>query len=393
MRILLLALTLCLGCATATKSPTPGTQPRQTAVVELVKTNHVAMFWGEREMLRRAVADHLKRQSSLRLQPLPDLEQEVLRAQLAKDRAECGAPTRPSIWMAAQHPDAVYVRTTASCVQRPCTINVRVERPPTGGKGPWTVLERWTTPVQNPTTTNQWINAVGSLVPLPSAKTAAAGMLTGSSSPDGPKVRVLGVSTVHPWAAPPTVTMITRAQDALDACHRPGWSSAGTDHVAVEVSPQGRVARCEGASHREQEDGRRLKCVCQAVSKLPFGRGPRGRRFEIQLLNRPVALNAPKEGASVRLIEATHQPGFDPRPELAASASELLGCLPETAMQATMQAKFQVSGQGQLTQPQISGVPQEVAACAAEALRRVKLPCTAERKSSRGQASFDLRVH
>lgn len=392
MRILLFALTLCLGCASATKAPTPNQAPRQTAVVELVKTNHVAMFWGEREMLRRAVADHLKRQSSLRLQPLPDLEQEVLRAQLAKDRAECGAPTRPSVWTAAQHPNAVYVRTTASCVQRPCTLNVRIERPPEGGKGPWTVLERWAAPVNNPVTTNQWINAVGSLAPRAAEANAAAGMLLGSTTADGPKVRVLGVSTVHAWSGPPTVTMITRAQDALDACHRPGWSSAGTDHVAVEVSPQGRVARCEGASHREQEDGRRLKCVCQAISKLPFGRGPRGRRFEIQLLNRPWALSTPRKSASARLVQATYAPGFDPRPELAASASDLVACLPDGAMQATLEAEFQVSGQGQLTAPQILGVPEDVAACAADVLKRVKLPCTSKRQPHRGQASFELRV-
>ncbi len=72
--------------------------------------------------------------------------------------------------------------------------------------------------------------------------------------------------------------------------------------------------------------------------------------------------------------------------------SELIGCLPEAAMQATMTVKFQVSGQGQLTSPKISGVPEDVAVCAAEALKRVKLPCTAERKSGAGHASFDLRV-
>ncbi len=276
----LLLILAATGCVTPQASkPAPQTT-RLVAIVEPLETTYLALFWAEKEMLRRAVADHLKRQSSLHIQPLSDLELNVLRAQVKKNSQQCGLPNRAQL-LANKYPDAVYVQTSAECVSRPCTLDVQIGRKSADGE--WQSLQKWSTVIKDPTSARHWVNAVGDLKVYTQERFGLGGL--GATFGSEPPVHVLSTSSVHPWKTVPTVPMLRKAQPALNACHAPGRKTSGIDKLAIEVSPRGRIQRCEGEPYDSNEGPRRMKCLCRALAGLQYEAGPKGRRFEVHLLN------------------------------------------------------------------------------------------------------------
>lgn len=282
----LLLIVAATGCVTPQASKPAQQATRRTAIVEPLDTTDIALFWPEKEMLRRAVADHLKRQSSLHIQPLSDLALDVLRAQVKKNAQQCGLPNRTQL-LAAKYPDAVYVKTFARCSNLPCALDVQIGRKTAAGE--WQGLEKWSTVIQDPTSARHWVNAVGDLKIYTDERFRPGG--AGAEFGVEPPVHVLATSSVHPWTVVPTVPMLRKAQAALSACHAPDRKTSGEDKLAIEVSPKGRIQRCEGESYDSNEGSQRMKCLCRALAGLQYEAGPKGRRFEARLLNSSAAPN------------------------------------------------------------------------------------------------------
>lgn len=386
MRPLLSALPLLtIACITPAGQPASSPPVQTEAVVQAVQTRGVALFYGEREMLRRAIADHLRRKSSLQLRPLPDLALEVVRAQLAKDRAECGAPTVRRALIAERHPAAVYVSPSARCDEAGCRLTATVTRPPAGGAGKWTQLERWSAEVTDPKTANGWVNAVGSLAPSP-APSGGGGLLGSIGREHTPPVEVLGVDAVHSFTEAPG---FAAAQPALDACHVAGWTSASEDRIALELAPNGRVARCEGDSSRPDEGPARMKCLCKALARVQLEAGPRGRRLALRVINHPGRGPAAPEGVHVHLEQVTIRPKFAIGPSLSDHKARIAACATRKSA-GQMQVRLRIDGTGRAGSAEISNstLPPEVEGCMRAALEAVRVPCP----PSRGEATIELRV-
>lgn len=394
MRRLLFLLVLVTGCATPGAAPPVATPAGVPAVVELPSTLDVALFFGEREMLRRAVADHLRRSSKLNLAPLPDLEEQVIRATAAKSKETCAYPTSEDTVLTARHPDALHVSVHASCHDGVCTLRAVVRRPSSSNRATET-LERWTAPVTDPGTAQGWVNAVGSLALAP--EPPGGGMdLLGRVDEGGHPVDVVGIGSAQPFTPALTQDVLTPVRKAMDACHVPGWTSAGTDHLAVELAPAGTVARCEGAPHKEGEGPQRMACLCKALVGLKLPPGPRGRRFEVRVLNRPQGGPKLPTGAWASLERANRAPGFDPRPALGEHARALAACAAAAGgpVDLEVQVDLQVDGRGQASgaTARAEGAPAGLLACVQAELAQAALPCPPEGAPQTVSATYRLRA-
>jgi hypothetical protein len=392
-RWLLLALTA--GCATPASPPAEAPRAGIPAVVEPPSTLDVPLFYAERELLRRAVADHLMRVSQVGLRPLPDLELEVIRAAAMKSKEACAAPTGEDTLLAAKHPDALRVTIHASCAATPCLLRVAVQRPPKD-TGPWQTLERWETSVPNPREGRGWIDAVGALALAPPPSGGGLGLL-GSVDEGGHPVDVVGIGGPLAFDPPLSEATLEPVRGALDACHTPGWSSAGTDHLAVALARSGAVARCEGISHLEGEGPARMACLCRALQglKLPPS-ADADRRLEVRLLNRPMGGPKPPQGAYASLERATRAPGFDPRAALSAHARAVATCAAQAgaAGELEVQVDLQLDGRGQAhaATARAPGAPAGLTACVEAALSQAALPCPPEGAPQTVSAIFKVRA-
>lgn len=393
-RPLLLLPLLAFACATPNRAPTKAPAKRPL-IVELPETHDVALFYGELEMLRRAVADFLRRRTELGVQPVPDLALEVVRGQLAKDRAECGAPSSRRALLDAQHPNAVYGDVTATCAERPCTLTVQLFGPPEEGSAARRQIARFRAEIADPSDANQWVNAVGALTPVPVPPQPTRGVLEPIDA-SAPPVRIEGVGTARPWKVGPTKEDLADAQGALDACHVQRGGIARPDRVSLEISPKGRVARCEGFSHLSNEGPERMKCLCQALSRVTFPPGPRGRRLQVRLLNRP---GSPRRGVHVlalmRDLKVPRGYGFAAA-NLEDHDGPLYACVPQDSpkMQAHLRLRLAVDGTGHVTGAEVVGgdAPEALQACARAAATEIALPCPPGRTPTSVEVTYRFTV-
>jgi hypothetical protein len=154
-------------------------------------------------------------------------------------------------------------------------------------------VAEWRAEVADPISPAAWQQAVGRLAAPPPRD---AGDLLGYLSRDDerhPLVEILHVDGIGSWPAPPTAADLADRQADLDACHAPGWSSAGEDDVSLDIAPDGSVARCEAFAHDDPFDPDRIACLCRALSAARFPEHPFDRRVSLGVMNHPGGSGAP----------------------------------------------------------------------------------------------------
>lgn len=352
--------------------------PPDAIVIPTPYDDHVtALFLDERLAVRDAVASAL-RARGLAVAPLDRLARLEHAAatgvlQPEADRA-CAVGLREADMVARWFRHAPTARVDLACDDG-CSVRVTIER---GGE-----ISSFESPaVSRPNDVRAWVAAAKRLAPV-EVDHGLSLIGSGTSAP-GP-IFFTPPAWVGPWRGEPAENPLDAFEAAAAGCDHPDPFASIDWTLRVAVASNGSITRCEGESDSPLARAQGAECLCAAIHDARFPAGRAGRRLRFSAID--FASSNLRPGMSIDAGHLEIAPGSD-REALAPwlehiQAHEIVDrCLldhrPTDEISADVLLHLHADGRVQdveIDGPFDTPPTMQLAACLADELRKVPLPC------------------
>ncbi|CAN5152683.1 hypothetical protein BH09MYX1_BH09MYX1_20980 [soil metagenome] len=290
---------------------------------------------------------------------------------LSAPEPACRAPRTLADRVRARFGRAPEVRIDASCVQRPCTITLSIERPPEANGTAWETLDRFETHVDAPDSPADWIAALDKLGPGRATPGPVLDELRAVSPPTATAQSVASFGPLGDAAPRPT-------SFDFGSCFDDGLTQTRTDEVRLVVGNDGAASRCEVEETSAKLASPRAACLCTVARAVKFAPASAERRLDVTVTNdahASVDLRGLRFAARLQSLRATDGGAIASQTQRA--SARLAACAAAAAITTplTMHLRIDVDSVGMITRVAMDGTNDVLRACSGATLRATLLPC------------------
>jgi len=242
----------------------------------------VTLFADDRKQLRHAIAATIAR-AGHPVVPVADLER--IEAAAGKGVLELEGGRRCRAALTAAEVEHRYFRghriaiANATCMEG-CRLDVHVDTLDGKDSG----LSWRHTGVRAPEAPRSWIAAARALRVVDEGR----GFGSGGGVGGGPDMQFMFPEPIGPWKHPLERESFSPVEHALAGCKVPNAGQLSFHDVRASVDAKGSIAHCETelAVPPPLTAPELAACICKVVRQVRLARGPAGRRFRIEVLQR-----------------------------------------------------------------------------------------------------------